>query len=53
MASIEPEAFGASLRRIHADEALAARARAAAPGFLARGHKPIEQTLPEAVASLL
>jgi UDP:flavonoid glycosyltransferase YjiC (YdhE family) len=53
MASIDPKAFSASLRRIHADDALAARARAAAPGFLSRGHQPMESALPEAVAALL
>jgi hypothetical protein len=53
MAGIEPAAFGASLKRIHADEALAARARAAGPAFLARGQKPFDEALMEAVAELM
>lgn len=53
MALIDPKAFGESLRRIYADDVLSGHARAAAPGFLARGHLPMEQALPEAVASLL
>jgi rhamnosyltransferase subunit B len=36
LAEIQPEVFAASLRRVHADQALSARARAAGPGFLSR-----------------
>jgi hypothetical protein len=52
LASLEPRAFAASLDRLYRDEALAARARAAAPGFRSRGQPPPEQAVTEAVAAL-
>ena len=45
LAAIEPEAFADSLRRIHADDALAARARAAGPGFLARSQPDADRAI--------
>lgn len=51
LASIDAKAFGASLSALHRDEALAARARAAAAGFRARG-APFEPALVEAAAAL-
>jgi rhamnosyltransferase subunit B len=53
LASIRPEPFGASLARLHRDEALAARARAAAPGFRRRAQVPLGPAVAEAVAALL
>lgn len=53
LATLDPKAFGASLRRIHADEAMAGRAREAAPGFRGRPQPPLEQAVVEAAAELL
>lgn len=53
MAGIRPDAFGASLKRIHADGALAERARAAAPGFRERSRTSLEELIEAAVAGLL
>ena len=50
--AIKAEVFAESLKRVYADEALAARVRAAAPGFLTRGQAPVEQAVVEAVAEL-
>ena len=51
--AIRPDAFGESLKRIHADEAMAARARDDAPGFRNRGQPPLEDMVVAAVATLL
>ena len=53
MAGIRPDAFGPSLKRIHADDAMAARARAAAPGFRERSSPSLEEMVEAALAELL
>jgi hypothetical protein len=50
--SLNPERFGADLAKLHADEALAARARAAAKTFRARRQPPVEEAVVQAVAAL-
>lgn len=52
LASIEPKAFGASLKRIYQDDAMSARARDAAPAFRERGGPSVEAAVVEAVAAL-
>lgn len=52
LAAIKPRAFAESLAKVHADEALQQRARAAARGFLARGQVPLREAVAEAVAAL-
>lgn len=50
---IQPEPFAASLVRLYRDDALAARARAAASDFHARHAKSLETVVTEAVEALL
>jgi rhamnosyltransferase subunit B len=50
---IEPEAFASSLVDLFRDDALAARAREAAPGFHARYSTPMQQDIADAVEALL
>lgn len=50
--SIKPEPFAASLRAIHADDALAARARAARPRFWAQMGSPLASETLSAVRRL-
>lgn len=52
LGAIKPQAFAESLVRVHGDEALVQRARAAAPGFLARGQVPLHDAVAAAVAAL-
>jgi rhamnosyltransferase subunit B len=52
MTLIEPEAFASSLVDLYRDDALAARAREAAPGFHARYSKPMQQDIADAVEAL-
>ena len=49
LGGIDPEAFSASLKQVYHDEPLAARARAAAPGFRSRGQIPEARAVAEAV----
>jgi hypothetical protein len=51
--SIQPRAFADSLVRVFHDDALAARVRAAAPGFRSRPQPPLPQAIAEAVAELV
>jgi len=51
--SLEPRAFAASLRKIYHDDEMAARVRAAAPGFLERGQVSLEEAVCAAVPALL
>jgi UDP:flavonoid glycosyltransferase YjiC (YdhE family) len=53
MRQIEPEAFAASLVEVYRNDALAARARAAAPAFRSRYDKPKEESVADAVEMLL
>jgi UDP-N-acetylglucosamine:LPS N-acetylglucosamine transferase len=53
MKQIEPDAFAASLVEVYRNEDLAARARAAAPGFRSRYDKPKEESVADAVDDLL
>src|ERR1700741_616522 len=50
---IRAEPFAASLRRLYDDDAPAARARAAAPGFQAQMERPLESEVAEAIAALV
>ncbi|RJF90710.1 glycosyl transferase-like UDP-glucuronosyltransferase [Sphingomonas cavernae] len=50
--AIRAEPFAESLRRLYADDALAARARAAAPGFHAQMDRLIDEEVASAVAEL-
>ena len=50
---IQPEPFAASLTQLYRDDALAARAREAAPEFHNRFSKTLEQTVTEAIEALL
>lgn len=50
--SIRPEPFAQSLKRMFDDEAMIARARAAAPDFRARAQAPFAAAIREAVAAL-
>lgn len=52
LGGIKPELFSVSLQQVYNDEGLAARARAAAPGFRTRGQPPAGRTVIEAVESL-
>ena len=51
--ALRPDAFAASLRRVHGDDALAARARAAAPDFLARDRRDQPSLVAQAAADLV
>lgn len=53
LASIQPRPFAESLVRIHGDEAMMARAKAASPGFLLRGQIPHDDAVREAVHALV
>lgn len=53
MLQIEPEAFAASLLQVYRDDALAQRARAAAPAFRGRYDRPKAESVAEAVERLL
>ncbi len=53
LAAIEPEPFAASLARLYRDDALADRARAAAPGFHARNPVSMQQSMADAVEELV
>jgi UDP:flavonoid glycosyltransferase YjiC (YdhE family) len=53
LAQIRPEAFAASLVKLYRDDALVARARAAAPGFHARHAVSMQQDMADAVEALL
>jgi hypothetical protein len=53
MPQIDPDAFAASLVQVHGDDALAARARAAAPGFHARYDRSMEESVADAAEALL
>lgn len=52
LAQIEPAAFAASLVQVYRDDALAARARAAAPEFHGRHAKSLEATATDAIEAL-
>jgi len=52
LASIEPNAFATSLVRLHRDDGLASRARAAAARFRRNGQRPLRDAVLEAVAAL-
>ncbi|MDQ8757525.1 glycosyl transferase-like UDP-glucuronosyltransferase [Sphingosinicella sp. LHD-64] len=52
LATIQPRAFADSLVRVYQDDAIAARARAAAPGFLERGQIHHDEAVVAAVAAL-
>lgn len=52
LGALDPQRFGADLRALHADEALAQRARVAAEGFRARRQPAAEAVLLDAVAAL-
>ncbi len=49
----DPEPFAASLVKLYRDDALAERARAAAPGFHARNTVSMQQSMADAVEELL
>ncbi|MGQ0590136.1 MAG: glycosyl transferase-like UDP-glucuronosyltransferase [Sphingosinicella sp.] len=51
--SLEPRAFAESLVQVHRDDAMLARARGAAPAFLARDQAPLDRAVAEAAAALL
>jgi len=51
--ALEPRAFAESLVQVHRDDAMLARARAAAPAFLARDRAPLHRAVAEAVAALI
>jgi rhamnosyltransferase subunit B len=53
LAQIKPAAFAKSLINLHRDDALADRAREAAPGFQARYSAPMQQEMADAVEALL
>lgn len=53
MQRIEAEPFAASLREVYRNDALADRARAAAPGFRSRYDRPKEESIADAVDALL
>lgn len=53
MTSIEPEPFAASLVKLYRDDTMAARARAAAPDFHRRYSQTMEESVADAVDSLL
>ena len=53
LAQLDPKAFGASLKRIHGDEALAARSLAAGADFRSRPQPPMAETVAQAVADLI
>jgi hypothetical protein len=53
LTQIEPAAFAASLVNLYRDDALAARARDAAPGFQARYKAPMQQEMADAVEALV
>ena len=53
MQQIEEEPFAASLVEVYRNDALAARARAAAPGFRSRYDRPKEESIADAVDALL
>jgi UDP:flavonoid glycosyltransferase YjiC (YdhE family) len=53
MTRIKPAAFAESLINLYRDDALAARAREAAPGFQARYSAPMQQEMADAVEALL
>jgi rhamnosyltransferase subunit B len=53
LGSIQPRPFADSLVRVHGDEALMARAQAAAPEFLRRGQIPHDDAVREAVHALV
>lgn len=53
MREIDPEAFAASLVEVYRNDDLAARARAAAPGFRSRYDRPMEESIAEAADALL
>jgi hypothetical protein len=50
---IQPEPFAASLVRLYGDDALAARARAAAPGFRARMEPGADEVMADHIDALL
>jgi hypothetical protein len=50
---IDPEAFAASLAQLYRDDALAGRARAAAPGFHSRHRQSMQQSVADAAEALL
>lgn len=50
---LDPQAFARSLVQLYEDDALAARARAAAPDFHARYHRSMEESTADAVEMLL
>jgi len=52
LSALDPARFGADLARLHRDESLAARARAAGERLRSRNQRPLEQGLVEAVAAL-
>ena len=53
MQQIEEEPFAASLVEVYRNDALAARARAAAPGFRSRYDRPKEESIADTVDALL
>lgn len=53
LAAIRPDPFAESLRRLYADDALARRARAAAPRFQAQMRRPLDMEAASAIVSLL
>lgn len=53
MMQIEPNAFAASLAKLYRDDALLARAQAAAPGFHARYRQTMQQSTADAVEALV
>lgn len=53
LSAIQTQPFAESLAKLHRDDAIAARARAAAPDFRARPQMPFQQAVREAVAVLV
>lgn len=52
LGAIQPRPFADSLIKLHQDDAIAARARAAAPDYLGRGQVPHDDAVAAAVAEL-
>jgi hypothetical protein len=53
LGAIQPRPFADSLVKLHGDDAFAARARAAGPGYLERGQIPHDDAVVAAVAELV